>query len=356
MRDATWVEPRLAGQVQFVEWTVDGKLRHPSFLGLRPDKRPDECVRETPAEPPASGTTPAPAPPPSPAPAPPRVLLTHPDRLLYPRDGVTKQALAEYYDTVAAPLLRALADRPLALEHWNDGIDAPSWFQQDIGREAPPWLRRVETPTRTSRRIVRHLVADRPEALRWLAQRSVLTIHLWSSRAGSLESPDWVVFDLDPDERRGIGQVVAAALVLRNFFERLGLPSVPKTSGKRGLHVLVPLAPGHTHEQAVEFAEWVTSRVAQLMDDVTVERTPGKRRGRLYLDAYQNGYGKTIVAPYSPRALDGAPVSAPLAWSEVTPQLDPARFSIRTMPKRLEDVGDLFEPALRGGVTLPALR
>jgi bifunctional non-homologous end joining protein LigD len=356
MRDATWVEPRLAGQVQFVEWTVDGKLRHPSFLGLRPDKRPDECVRETPAEPPASGTTPAPAPPPSPAPAPPRVLLTHPDRLLYPRDGVTKQALAEYYDTVAAPLLRALADRPLALEHWNDGIDAPSWFQQDIGREAPPWLRRVETPTRTSRRIVRHLVADRPEALRWLAQRSVLTIHMWSSRAGSLESPDWVVFDLDPDERRGIGQVVAAALVLRNFFERLGLPSVPKTSGKRGLHVLVPLAPGHTHEQAVEFAEWVTSRVAQLMDDVTVERTPGKRRGRLYLDAYQNGYGKTIVAPYSPRALDGAPVSAPLAWSEVTPQLDPARFSIRTMPKRLEDVGDLFEPALRGGVALPALR
>jgi bifunctional non-homologous end joining protein LigD len=284
------------------------------------------------------------------------VLLTHPDRLLYPRDGVTKQALAEYYDTVAAPLLRALADRPLALEHWNDGIDAPSWFQQDIGREAPPWLRRVETPTRTSRRIVRHLVADRPEALRWLAQRSVLTIHLWSSRAGSLESPDWVVFDLDPDERRGIGQVVAAALVLRNFFERLGLPSVPKTSGKRGLHVLVPLAPGHTHEQAVEFAEWVTSRVAQLMDDVTVERTPGKRRGRLYLDAYQNGYGKTIVAPYSPRALDGAPVSAPLAWSEVTPRLDPARFSIRTMPKRLEDVGDLFEPALRGGVALPALR
>ena len=161
-----------------------------------------------------------------------------------------------------------------------------------------------------------------------------------------------MVFDLDPGQGRGIDQAVAAALVLRNFFERLELPSVPKTSGKRGLHILVPLAPGHTHEQAVEFAEWVTSRVAGLMDDVTVERSRRKRRGRLYLDAYQNGYGKTIVAPYSPRGLDGAPVSAPLAWNEVTPRLDPARFSIRTMPERLEKVGDLFEPALRGGVKL----
>jgi bifunctional non-homologous end joining protein LigD len=217
-------------------------------------------------------------------------------------------------------------------------------------------LRLEETPTRTSRRRVRHLIADRPEALRWLAQHSVLAVHMWSSRSGSLESPDWVIFDLDPDARRGIAQAVAAALVLRNFFERLSLPSVPKTSGKRGLHLLVPLAAGHTHEQAVEFAVWVTTRVAELMTDVTVERSPAKRRGRLYLDAYQNGYGKTIVAPYSLRALDGAPVSAPLAWSEVTPKLDPARLTLRTMPKRLATVGDLFERALGDGVRLPPVR
>jgi bifunctional non-homologous end joining protein LigD len=353
MRDATWVEPRLVGQVRFTEWTADGKLRHPSFLGLRPDKRPEECVREAPAEPPSAGT-PSPGPVASPAAAS-RVTLTHPDRLLYPKDGLTKQDLAAYYEAVATPLLRALADRPLALEHWNDGIDRPSWFQQNVGKEAPPWARIAETPTRTTRRVVRHLIADRPETLRWLAQHSVLTLHMWSSRAASPESPDWVVFDLDPDPREGIAQAVGAALVFRNFFERLDLPSVPKTSGKRGLHVLVPLAPGHTHERAVEFAEWVTSRVAGLMDGVTVERSPGKRRGRLYLDAYQNGYGKTIVSPYSPRGIDGAPVSAPLRWDEVTPRLDPARFSIRTMPARLEKVGDLFEPALRGGVRLPAL-
>ncbi|MBI4011897.1 MAG: DNA ligase D [Candidatus Rokubacteria bacterium] len=356
MRDATWVEPRLVAQVRFTEWTSDGKLRHPAFVGLRPDKSPGECVRETPAEPPpAAARARRPADPPAPARSV-EVALTHPDRLLYPRDGITKQDVAGYYARVAGPLLRVVADRPLALEHWNDGIDAPPWFQQNIGKEAPPWMRLAETPTRASRRRVRHLIADRPEALRWLAQHSVLTIHMWSSRVQDLESPDWVVFDLDPAEGRGIEQAVEAALVLRGLFDRLSLPSVPKTSGQEGLHVFIPLAPGHRHEQAVEFAAYVCAAVARELPGVTVERSPGKRRGRLYLDAYQNGYGKTVAAPYSPRARDGAPVSAPLRWSEVTPRLDPLRYTIRTMPGRLDKVGDLFDPALRNGVRLPSLR
>jgi bifunctional non-homologous end joining protein LigD len=283
------------------------------------------------------------------------VSLTHPERLLYPRDGITKQELAGYYEAVAEPLLRALADRPLALEHWNDGIDAPSWFQQDIGKDAARWMRLAEIPTRTRGRRIRHLIADRPETLRWLAQRSVLTIHMWASRVPTLESPDWVVFDLDPAEGRGVEQAVEAARVLHGMFERLSMPSVPKTSGQDGLHILVPLAPGHAHAQAAEFAAYVCGAVARELEDVTVERSPARRGGRLYLDAYQNGYGKTVVAPYSPRARDGAPVSAPLAWSEVTRSLDPSRFTIRTMPKRLEKVGDLFEPALRPGVRLPPI-
>jgi bifunctional non-homologous end joining protein LigD len=366
MRDAIWVEPKLVAQVQFVEWTSDGKLRHPSFLGLRPDKSPEECVREAPAVVEAAGLEPAPrasasghreaTSPPARAAAPVArvtVSLTHPDRVLYPRDGITKQDVADYYAAVAEPMLRALADRPVALEHWNDGIDALSWFQQNIGKEAAPWIRLAETPTRTSRRAVRHLIVDRPETLRWLAQHSVLTIHMWSSRVPTLESPDWVVFDLDPAEGQGIEQAVEAALVLRGLFERLGLPSLPKTSGKRGLHVFVPIAPGYTHQQAVAFATYVTSAVARSLPEVTVERALGKRRGRLYLDAHQNGYGKTVVAPYSLRARDGAPVSAPLAWSEVTPKLDPLRYTLKTMPRRLDKVGDLFAPALGGGGRLP---
>jgi bifunctional non-homologous end joining protein LigD len=363
MKDATWVAPRRVAQVQFTEWTSDGRLRHPSFLGLRDDKAPHECVREEPVDPPAaggdgSGPTLGAGPATAPRTAnggPTPVALTHPERLLYPRDRITKQELADYYARVAPALLRVLADRPLALEHWNDGIDRSAWFQQNLGRDAPAWLRVAEVPTRGGQPRGRRLIADRPEALRWLAQRSVLTLHMWSARVPTLESPDWVVFDLDPAEGGGTVQAVDVALVLRNFFERLALPSVPKTSGKRGLHVLVPIAPGHTHAQAAAFAAWVSGRVAELMPEVTVERTPARRRGRLYLDALQNGYGKTIVAAYSPRGLDGAPVSAPLAWGEVTRRLDPARFTLRTMPRRLDRLGDLFEPALRGGARLPSI-
>ncbi len=346
----TWVEPRLVAQVRFTEWTADGKLRHPSFQGIRDDKRPEECTRE---ESPAAA-------------AQERVLvatgsaaevkLTNPGRVLWPRDRISKSDLADYLARVAAPMLRALADRPLALEHWPKGIDEPSWYQQNVGDDAEAWMTLVETPTRTSQRIVRHLVADRPEALRWLAQFAVITTHMWSSRSVHLTQPDWVVFDLDPADGKGFAQVIEAAHALHTLLDALSLPSVPKTSGKRGLHVLVPLLPGHTHDDAVAFALRVGAAVAEVLPSVTLERSKAQRQGRLYLDCLQNGYGKTIVAPYTPRAVDGAPVAAPLRWSEVDHGLDPRDFSMRTMPERLAKEGDLFRPALEQGVRLPHLR
>lgn len=355
LRTATWVEPKLVAEVEFTEWTSDGKLRHPSFKGLRSDKTPKECVREAKGR--SAVATKAHVRK-APLPAAPRieVKLTNATRKVYPRDGYTKQDIADYYEAVSGPMLRALDGRPLALQHWNQGIDEPSWFHQNIGKEAQPWMTLVETPTRTSKRKVRHLVADRPETLRWLAQYSVLTVHMWSSRVGSLGMPDWVVFDLDPAEGRGIEQTIGVAHALRALFEALSIPSFPKTSGKRGLHVLVPLMPGHTHEDAVEFALRIGKAVTQVLPEATLERTKKKRRGRLYLDCLQNGYGKTIVAPYSPRAVDGAPVSAPLKWSEVTKRLNPSRYTIKTMPKRLEKVGDLFAGVLESGVRLPRLK
>lgn len=340
IRTAHWVKPRLVAQVSFTEWTSDHRLRHPSFLGLREDKGVNEVVRETPSAPAAS-----------------RVTLTNPTRLLYPRDGITKAGIAAYYEAVAGPMLRALADRPLALEHWNQGIDAPSWFHQNIGREGASWLTIVETPTRTARRgTVKHLVADSVDALRWLAQMSVLTVHMWSSRGESLEEPDWVLFDLDPAKGKGIEQAIEAAGVMRRLLEELELPSVPKTSGKRGIHVFVPLAPGYTHEEAADFACSIAAAVAAKVPGITVERSLSKRRGRLYLDCMQNGYGKTVVAPYSPRAIDGAPVSAPLKWSEITKKLDPLKYNVRTMPNRLAKVGDLFEEVFRNRAKLPQLK
>ncbi len=372
LREATWVRPERVAQVRFTEWTSDGKLRHPAFLGWREDKSPAETQPELPEDvardddrhagkPKSSrkrpvsearqatplaqvvprGTTAA-------------VTLTNPTKILYPADGYTKQDVSDYYARVAEPMLRALADRPLALQHWPNGIHKATFFRQSImATDKAPWMRTVTTPTSTKSGSAEHLVADSPTALAWLAQRATLTVHMWSSRAGSLDQPDWVVFDLDPGEGQGIEQAIPVAQALHRLFEQLSLPSVPKTTGKRGLHVLVPLLPGHTHRDAVHFALQIGQAITSVIKEATLERTISKRKGRLYLDCHQNGYGKTIVAPYSPRALDGATVSAPLMWSEVVPGLAVGAFTIATMPARLAKVGDLFAPCLTQGVRLP---
>ena len=368
-RVATWVRPRLVGQVAFTEWTADDRLRHPSFLGLRDDKRPEEAVRERPSKPSSGGkassavqpkkrgTSAARAEKPRASTKATRVALSNPDRVIYPRDKFTKKDVADYYDAVADPIIRALRDRPLSLEHWNQGIDRPSWFHQNLGREAPEWLATIETPTRvSSRKTVRHLVVDSRESLRWLAQMSALTIHMWASRGESLDEPDWMVFDLDPAKGKGIEQAIEAAGVIRGLLENLELPSVPKTSGKRGIHVFIPLARGYTHEQVADFACGISAAVAREVPFMTVERAIASRRGRLYLDCLQNGYGKTMVAPYSLRAIDGAPVSAPLRWEEINKKLDPLKFNLRTMPDRLAKVGDLFADIFKKRAKLPALK
>ena len=379
-RVATWVKPRFVVQVAFTEWTADNRLRHPSFLGMREDKEVGEVVRErasgvgsgesemkndsrtssksakaakkSPSKKSAQSRSDTRHPTPDT-----RVVLTNPDRILYPRDGITKQDVADYYAAVSEPMIRALRDRPLALEHWNEGIDKPSWFHQDVGRGAQPWLTTIETPTRTTaHKSVKHLVVDKPETLRWLAQMSVLTIHMWASRGAALDEPDWLVFDLDPAKGKGIEQAIDAAIIVRRLLDNLHLPSVPKTSGKRGIHVFIPLAGGYTHEEANEFACSISAAIAAKVPEFTMERALNKRRGRLYLDCMQNAYGKTVVAPYSLRAIDGAPVSAPLKWDEVTKKLDPKKFNLRTMPDRLAKVGDLFARIFEERVKLPELK
>ncbi|MGZ5446251.1 MAG: DNA ligase D [Thermoanaerobaculia bacterium] len=356
IRTAIWTKPRFVAQVAFTEWTGDHRLRHPSFLGLRDDKEVGDVVRETPDASLPSSSARAKKRDLS-VPRKSLVTFTNPDRLLYPKDGITKKDVAAYYEAMAEPMLRALKDRPLALEHWNQGIHKGSWFHQSIGKEGPAWLTVVETPTRTTKSgVAKHLVVDSVDALRWLAQMSALTLHMWSARAQSLEEPDWILFDLDPAKGKGIEQAIEAAIVMRKLLENLELPGVPKTSGKRGIHVFVPLAPGYTHEEVADFACSIAAAVAAKVPGITVERALAKRRGRLYLDCMQNGYGKTVVAPYSLRAIDGAPVSAPLKWSEITKKLDPLKFNLRTMPNRLAKVGDLFADVFRNRVKLPKLK
>ncbi len=337
VKAATWVKPRLVAQVTFTEWTRDGKLRHPSFQGLRLDKKPEECVREDARSVPQAAVAH-------------EVKLTSADRVVFPKSGITKGEVFRYYEQLAPQLVTALSGRPLSLQQWPKGIADKGFFRQQVHRP-PEWATTVLIQHQP--REVRHLIADRPETLLWLANQNAYTLHMWSSRVPHLSEPDWVVFDLDPGDGTW-EELIRLATTLRGLLEELNLTSVPKTSGKRGLHILVPVARGHTYQDTLDFASAVSTTLARGLPELaTVERSVAKRNGRLYLDALQNGEGKTLVAPYTVRALEGAPVSAPLRWSEVTNALDPAAFNIKTMPKRLDEVGDLFAPALDGKQRLP---
>ncbi|HVG61581.1 MAG TPA: DNA ligase D [Hyalangium sp.] len=375
---AVWVKPKYIAQVHFTEWTNDGRLRHPVFQGLRTDKKPEEVVRERPstaargrarkeepkpAKRPASRTSGARRMPTALAARSARLpqeveasadmgraRLTSGDRVLYPADGYTKENVFEYYRAVAPLMLPVLADRPISVQQWPAGIQAPGFFKHELSGK-PDWVPTLRV--KHLNRTIDHVNVKSPEALLWLANQSALTLHMWSSHAPTLEEPDWVLFDLDPG--KGTWEhLITVATAMRKKLESLGLESFPKTSGKRGLHVLVPLRRGYTHEQAMRFANDVANQVAaQLSDIATTERAINKRHGRLYIDAGQNGRGKTVVAPYTLRAVDGAPFSAPLKWSEVTRRLDPSRFNIKTLRKRLDAAGDLFVPVLKTKQKLP---
>jgi bifunctional non-homologous end joining protein LigD len=364
--DTVWVKPKYVAQVNFTEWTKDGRLRHPVFQGLRSDKVPREVVREHPA--PVEGAlrrgsrrvpvqasartaaVKAPAARKASARRTPEVALTHGDRVLFPRSGLTKADVFAYYREVAPLLVPVLADRPLAHQQWPAGIQAPGFFRHELSG-LPAWLPTLRV--RHEDKTLRHVNVKDAAALEWLANQSALTLHMWLSHAPRLAQPDFVVFDLDPGEG-GWKDVVKVATALHARLDELGLKAFPKTSGKRGLHVLVPLAPGHTYARTQAFANARARELeAELGDIATTQRSIRERGGRLYLDAGQNARGKTVVAPYSLRAVEDAPFSAPLEWSEVNGRLNPHRFRLKTLKKRLDAVGDLFAPVLRVKQVLP---
>lgn len=276
--------------------------------------------------------------------------LTHGERVLFPRRGLTKADVFAYYGEVAPLLVPVLTDRPIAVQQWPGGVHAPGFFRQQLSG-TPDWVPTLRV--RHKEKTLHHVNVKHPDVLLWLANQSALTLHMWLSHAPRLGQPDWVVFDFDPG-KGGWDSVITVACAMRRKLEALGMESVPKTSGKRGLHILVPLAPGHTYARARHFADTLAAELADELSDIaTVERTLSKRRGRLYIDAGQNARGKTVVAPYSLRGLEGAPFSAPLKWSEVTRRLEPSRFNLGTLRQRLDKVGDLFAPALKGAQHLP---
>jgi bifunctional non-homologous end joining protein LigD len=290
-----------------------------------------------------------------------RVRLTHPERVLFPDDGVTKGDLARYYAEVGPALIPHLRERPFTLKRYPDGIYGRPYFHKQAPKGKPPWIptRRFRTwPREGGSRLVDFTLVNEPAALIWMVQMNCIDMNAWYSRIDKPERPDFVLFDLDPpDERDGFAQAVRVAHLVREALEELELRSYVKTSGADGIHVLLPIARRATFKQTYEFAELLSRRLeAEHPGLVTTEWLKKKRSGVL-VDHRQNGHGKTIASVYSVRPKPGAPVSTPLRWEELTERVRPSDFGRREALDRVARHGDLFEPVLRGGQALgPGLR
>jgi len=363
IRDGRFTLPALVCECAFTEWTRDGSMRHPRYLGLREDKTPLECLREGHG---AGGEADERTPERSAERASRRdgPKLANPDKVLFPRDGIRKRDIWDYYTAISPVMLPHLAGRPLTLQRYPDGIDGQEWYQQNAPDKTPGFVRVVDVGPRHDSK--KRLVCDGVDTLQWLANLAALTLHQWSShvppqataRAAidhALARPDYVVLDLDPGDGPW-AHLVEVARAVRALLDALTLEAFVKTSGKRGVHVVVPIAPGPTHAQATGFAENVARAVAKVLPAIsTVERMKDKRGGKLYVDYGQNGEGRTIVSPYTVRARDGAVVSMPIAWDELDEELDPTRFTIRTALARVEKHGDRFAGVLTKKQKLPGV-
>jgi bifunctional non-homologous end joining protein LigD len=322
-----WVEPELVCEVRYREWTRDGCLRHPVFLRLRPDKKLEDCTAEGS---PAAASAPT---------SPPRAHAIHYSNLgkvFWPEDGYTKGDLIEYYRRISPWLVPYLRDRPLVLTRFPDGIHGKSFFQKDAPAFVPAWVRTERVWSEHAGREIDYFVCDDVDSLLYLVNLGTIPLHLWSSRVGQLERPDWCILDLDP-KGAPFAHVVELALAFRRWCDAIELPSFVKTSGATGLHVLVPLGAQFTHEESRTLGELLARFVNHEHPEIsTITRKVSARGGRVYLDYLQNRQGQTIAGPFSARPLPGAPVSTPLDWEEVGPDLDPRSFTIATAPARLE--------------------
>jgi bifunctional non-homologous end joining protein LigD len=335
-----WVKPSYLAEVSFSEWTRDGRMRQPVFKGLRADKDPKEVGVEKPKKinKPAAKKT--------------RLQFTHLDKFFWPERGYTKGDLIDYYKSISKIILPYLKGRPHNLLRQPNGYQGKSFFQKDMGSLPPEWVKTAKIYSESNGKEIDYMVCDSLDSLLYMVQLGCIEINPWNSRLGKLDKPDWAVLDLDPEDI-GFKQVVKVAQVVRDVMEELKIPAYPKTSGKTGIHVFIPLAARYDYGQVKQFAEILANLVFQRTSGITsLERSPSKRQKRIYIDFLQNREGQTLAAPYSVRPTKDASVSAPLRWEEVNAELDPSQFTIKNIFKRLEEVGDLWQPVLKTGVDI----
>jgi bifunctional non-homologous end joining protein LigD len=278
-------------------------------------------------------------------------VITHPDKVLFPDDGITKGELAAYYEAIAPVMLPHLLGRPVTMERYPAGIGRKGFWQKDVSKGFPDWLERVEVPKKDG--VVHHPIVTDVRSLLWTANQNTITHHVWSSRVPNLKHPDVCVFDLDPSTE-DVGSVRTAAIALRDLLGKLTLPSWIKTTGSKGFHIVVPLDGKTAIGQVARFADAVGKVLVSLAPDaLTQEFNKVDRRGRIYVDTGRNGYHSTFAAAYTVRARRGAPVSAPCTWKEIERgEVEPATFTVRNVLERVEKIGDVWGDMRRRGKAL----
>ena len=351
---AHWVQPRVVVEVKFNEWTREGKLRQPVFLGVRDDKDPSEVVKETgeakakgkgrvkgegggKARKPKGGEKEVVA----------GITLTNFSKVWFPKEKITKGDVLEYYQEMSKVILPAMKDRPLVLKRFPDGIEGESFYQQAPGDRWPEGVRVEEVPSDSGPQ--KRLIGGNLATLLYTIQLGAISYDPWHSRIGKLEYADYSVIDLDPQPGASFRKVVKVAGYVKEALDEAGLEAALKTSGSRGLHVYVPLPARTPWEAGTLIAQIIATRVAeQHRKDATVVRAVRKRpHGTVYVDYLQNILGKTIAGVYAVRAKPGGTVSTPLRWDELTPDLDAREFTLRSVPDRVREIGDLWASQMK---------
>jgi len=383
---ATWLKPELVCEVSFREMTEDGVMRHPSFEGMREDKPAEEVVREkamptkkvVKEEKPAKGSPLAaknaaksPIPAPTRKPAERKTLLnpseetqvrninghdlhfTNLSKIFWPKEKYTKRDLLNYYYQVAPYILPYLKDRPESMNRHPNGIAGPSFYQKNVSGKVPDWIETFPYHSADDDEDKEFLVCTDEASLLYMISLGCIEVNPWSSRVESPDNPDWCIIDLDPGKKTSFEQVIEAALVTKGILETAGITSYCKTSGSTGIHIYFPLGAKYNYEHSKEFARVIVQRVHDEIPDYTsLERTVSARKGKMYLDFLQNRPQATIAAPYAVRPKPGATVSAPIHWEEVKKGLKMLDFTIKNVPARLKETGDLFKPVLGKGIDM----
>jgi len=278
-------------------------------------------------------------------------MITHPDKVLFPDDGITKGDLASYYEAIAPLMLPHLTGRPLTMERYPSGIGKKGFWQKDVSKGFPEWLERVEVPKKDG--VVHHPVITDERSLLWVTNQNTITQHVWTSRVPDLYFPDICVFDLDPS-RDDADAVRGAAIGLRDLLAQIGLPSWVKTSGSKGYHIIVPLDGKSKTGDVERFASLVGRVFVSLAPDhLTQEFSKVDRKGRIYVDTGRNSYSATYAAAYTVRAKAGAPVSAPCTWAEVEKgKVTPTSFTLKNMRARVKKAGNVWDDFPKRGKSL----